>query len=151
MKKYLIKTSYFISFLILVLSLYSFTFKYKYKEPINTKKQVPPNKWTLYKCVIKENGTYYYGAKCEVSAWEDCPKAVSCQKLLDDNGDPIPFNNITQLQNWGFIEDEIQNWQKIEEPFQSTTDYIKTHYLFFIATYNQGITFHPDDIIRRNK
>jgi len=151
MKKYLIKTSFFISFLVLVFFLNSFTFKNKSKEPINTKRQVPPDKWALYKCVVNENGTYYYGAKCEVSVWEDCPKAVSCQKLLDENGEPIPFNNIAQLQNWIFTEDEIQNWQKIEEPFQSTTDFINTHYRFFIATYNQGITFHPDEIIRRNQ
>lgn len=135
-------------FVLLLVGLSSFTYinktKYVYK------KQGPPDKWRLFKCVLEENGTKYYGAKCEVSVWEDCPKYAPCQKLLDENGDPIPLNSTSQFYIWGFSDEEINNWP-IEEPFQVSTEYINTHYNFFISTYNQGITFHPDEIIRRNQ
>ena len=151
MKKKLLKTSLFILFVGLFIGINSFTYINKSKVINNIKRQGPPDKWKLFKCVVEENGTNYYGTKCEVAVWEDCPKAVSCKKLLDDNGDPMPFSSTSQLHRWGFSDDDINIWQEIEEPFQSSTDYINNHYLFYIATYNQGITFHPDEIIKRNQ
>ncbi len=146
--------------LFILLGLFSFTNKNNHNVANsknvgtinNYRETAPARKWTLESCRITENGTEYYGSKCSTNAFGSCPKQVDCKKIKDHGGNDMPCGIAgASLREWGFSDNELEAWDEGENVLTADNDFVKSHYDFYLAMHEQGITFHPDDIIKRNQ
>lgn len=114
----------------------------KIEDKTGRTQDVPTDDYELYNCITDDG---YFGAGCCAGVVEECPQALPCQALLDEDGDPIPMQTIQE--EFGFTDDQMDNWENGGDILKPTVDFVQEHYNFYLHLYNSGVTFHPDTII----
>ena len=106
----------------------------------------PNDKYSIATCAYDiGDGKNVYGVQCYRTDFiNQCPKAFSCTpvKIGDDY---IELKKIIEL---GFSQADIDKWLKGEDILTNEKWFVERFYDFYVILYNQGLSYHPDEIIK---
>ena len=117
----------------------------KSKNEIENKKSSTlevEKKYQIMACAYNDE---YTGVKCVLSTYHNCPDAAPCQPITDNDGNPMPIPTIQD--EFGFTDDQMHDWKDGANILESTVEFVKEHYDFYLHTYDMGVSLHPDEII----
>jgi hypothetical protein len=124
---------------------------YKRQSTLTNIEKAPDFKYVLRACDIEVNDVPCFGIKCTDATYRQCPVGFPCQAVIV-NGDPIPLEMVDVLQDLGFTDCEINAWinGEFEEVLLPTDEFIENHYAFYLALYEQELSFHPEALMKFN-
>lgn len=140
---------------LIILTMIAITFASCKKEEIINSKiqsaylvdkfQAEPTKTALTSCAYDLNGKNIWGVLCHRCDFRNqCPKVIDCTPVKV-GGNYIELKKLLEL---GFTEETLTKWITGENIIINEKEFFEKYYDFFLKLHNEGIIFHPDEIIK---
>ncbi|HOB27568.1 MAG TPA: hypothetical protein PKJ07_05460 [Bacteroidales bacterium] len=107
-------------------------------------------KGVLQSCLYRIEGNCVYGVCCTPGAFEQCPCCFPCTPIIIE-GSYITLDCANILEKFGFTVDEISIWQNDKNALECSDTFILNHYNFYLLLYEQGLSKHPDEMLKNMK
>lgn len=114
-------------------------------EYIVEKLQAQRPNTALETCAYTVNGKAVWAILCHrCDTRHECPKVFNCFPVIV-GGNYIELKKLLEL---GFTEETLTKWLSGENIIINEKEFFEKYYDFFMILHNEGIIFHPDEIIK---